>query len=237
MLYIYIYTVIVDTYAHSIESVQDEEDYDSTIHETVELIQQKTSKRSAPVKQQITFETYPRKLRALREKVQTFEELFKEYNQGPVERANKTHELQRKTKLRVDTQRGDAGGLDDAKSVHLELQAIAEEVNAENKDDIYDEEDIKEETWEFTQRADEQKKLRKEMIEDMMLNFNKDLAFEVWLLAKPIKDDWLSGKPLETDFNGQQVDNRKFWEKRKPMIIRWLHWVSTSEWFEKAIIL
>ena len=36
------------------------------------------------------------------------------------------------------------------------------------------------------------------MIEDMMLNFNKDLAFEIWLLAKPIKDDWLNGKHSRT---------------------------------------
>lgn len=233
----------MDTYSHSINVVQTEEDYDSTLHEMDELIAQKTSKRSAPVKQQITYETYPRKLRALREKVKTFEELFKEYNQGPVERANKTHELQRKTKLRVDTTRGGDDGLNDAKSIHLELQQIAEEVQNESKQDIYDQQDIKEETWEFTQRADEQKKLRSDMIHDMMLNFNKDLAFEVWLLAKPIKDDWLSGKPLDqvpigTGGTGgqEQIDTRRCWEKRKPMFIRWLHWVSTSEWFEKAII-
>ena len=146
----------MDTYSRSISTVQIEEDYDSTLHEMDELIAQKTSKRSAPVKQQITYETYPRKLRALREKVKTFEELFKEYNQGPVERANKTHELQRKTKLRVDTTRG-GDGLDDAKSIHLELQAIAEEIQNESKQDIYDQEDMKTETWEFTQRADEQK--------------------------------------------------------------------------------
>eukprot|EP01084_Bolivina_argentea_P006659 12632_1 len=246
-----ILAVIVDTYSRSGVVVQMEEDYDSTLHEMDDLIAQKTSKRSAPVKQQITYKTYPRKLRALREKVKTFEELFKEYNQGPVERANKTHELQRKTKLRVDTARGDDVG-NEAKSVHLEnLRAIAEEVQNESKEEIYDAEEMKEETWEFTQRADEQKKLRREMIEDMMLNFNKDLAFEVWLLAKPIKDDWLSGKPEDhgqivkatpqsTGVGGsvetEQRDKRRCWEKRKPMFIRWLHWVSTSEWFEKAII-
>eukprot|EP01083_Nonionella_stella_P095951 269516_1 len=239
-----ILAVIVDTYSRSNVIVQTEEDYDSTLHEMDELIAQKTSKRSAPVKQQITYETYPRKLRALKEKVKTFEELFREYNQGPVERANKTHELQRKTKLRVDTNRGDVAG-SDAKSIHLELQAIAEEVQNESKQDMYDIDEMKQETWEFTQRADEQKKLRREMIEDMMLNFNKDLAFEVWLLAKPIKDDWLSGKQVDvipiTTANGQieqkqRRDRRRCWEKRKPMWIRWLHWVSTSEWFEKAII-
>lgn len=48
-----------------------------------------------------------------------------------------------------------------------------------------------------------------------MQHFNKDLAFEIWALAKPIKDDWLHGKP---------------------MIVKWLHWISTSEWFEKSIM-
>eukprot|EP00484_Ammonia_sp_Unknown_P007624 CAMPEP_0197073220 /NCGR_PEP_ID=MMETSP1384-20130603/210494_1 /TAXON_ID=29189 /ORGANISM="Ammonia sp." /LENGTH=1825 /DNA_ID=CAMNT_0042512053 /DNA_START=142 /DNA_END=5619 /DNA_ORIENTATION=+ len=236
-----ILAVIVDTYARSIDVVQHEEDYDSTVAEMNELIQKKTSKRSAPVKQQITYETYPRKLRELKGKVKTFEELFREYNQGPVERANRAHELQRKTKLRVDTTRA-GGKAEEVKSMHLELQAIAEEVNAESKEEIYNQEDMKEETWEFTERAKEQQKLRKEMIEDMMLNFNKDLAFEVWLLAKPIKDDWLIGKQLEVEpigsaeTGGQPRDTRRFWQKKKPMFIRWLHWVSTSEWFEKSVI-
>eukprot|EP01084_Bolivina_argentea_P242471 406749_1 len=75
------------------------------------------------------------------------------------------------------------------------------------------------------------------MIEDMMLNFNKDLAFEVWLLAKPIKDDWLSGKTIDV-IQGTYLtrDRRRCWEKRKPMWIRYFHRASTSKWFEKVII-
>ena len=55
-----ILAVIVNTYANANVTVQNEEDYDSTLHEMDDLIAQKTSKRSAPVKQQITYETYPR---------------------------------------------------------------------------------------------------------------------------------------------------------------------------------
>ena len=117
-----ILAVIVDTYSHSIFTVQTEEDHDSTLHEMDKLIEQKTSKRTAIVKQQITYDSYPRKLRALKEKVKTFEELFKEYNQGPVERANKTHELQRKEKFRLDTSRNNMD--DQTKSIHLDLQQI-----------------------------------------------------------------------------------------------------------------
>eukprot|EP00485_Elphidium_margaritaceum_P010070 CAMPEP_0202692280 /NCGR_PEP_ID=MMETSP1385-20130828/6693_1 /ASSEMBLY_ACC=CAM_ASM_000861 /TAXON_ID=933848 /ORGANISM="Elphidium margaritaceum" /LENGTH=1814 /DNA_ID=CAMNT_0049347777 /DNA_START=122 /DNA_END=5566 /DNA_ORIENTATION=+ len=231
-----ILAVIVNTYGESIFAVQTEEDTDDTLDEMDELIQQKTSKRSAPVKQQITYQTYPRKLRALRDKVKTFEQLFKEYNQGPVERANKQHELQRKTKMRVDTTRGNDAEAN-VKSLHLELQAIAEDIQNESKEEMYDTAELKEETWEFTERADRQRKLRKEMIEDMMLNFNKDLAFEVWLLAKPIKDDWLNGKAVETPIAGRPVvDRRHFWEKKKGTPVRWLHWCATSEWFERLVI-
>ena len=55
----------------------------------------------------------------------------------------------------------------------------------------------------------------------------------VWLLSKPIHDDWLDGKPLD---NQNKVDTRRFWQKKKPTSVRWLYWFSTSEWFEKAII-
>jgi len=229
-----ILAVIVDTYSRSIRVVQTEEDDESQLREMDELITAKTmSKR--PVKQRITYETYPRKMRALREKVQTFEELFKEYNQGPVERASKTHELQRRTKLRVDTTRGDGNSKEDGGrgGIPLGLAALAEEVEMESKADLGIEDDLANETWDFTKRADEQKKLRRQMISDLMLNFNKDLAFEVWVLAKPIHDDWLDGAPIDET---QSVDTRRFWQKKKPTWVRWLYWFSTSEWFEKAII-
>ena len=128
----------MDTYSKAVDTVTDFEDYHSALNEMDDLIAQKTSKRSARVTQRITYETYPRKLRALKEKVKTFEELFKEYNQGPVERANKTHELQRKTKLREDTHRGGtaADAVDGGqKGVAVDLEAIANDVGTESKED------------------------------------------------------------------------------------------------------
>ena len=76
----------MQTYAMANVTVQNKDD-----HEMDDLIAQKTSNISVPVKQQITYETYPRKLMALREKVKTFEELFKEYNQGPVGQIRRTN--------------------------------------------------------------------------------------------------------------------------------------------------
>ena len=192
---------------------------------------QKSTKRSAPVKQLITYETYPRKVRALKDKVKTFEELFKEYNQGPVERANKTHELQRKTKLRVDTARTGGGQEENQRAMAVDLGAIADDVGTDSKDDAEDYEDFHSSTWEFTKRADKQQKIRRQMIEDMMANFNKDLSFEVWLLAKDIEDDWLKGKKVD----GKE-DTRRWWQKQKPLWVQYLNFVCKSEWFEKAII-
>ena len=203
--------VIVDTYSSSINQVQHEEDYDSTLLEMDDLIQQKTTKRSKPVRQTITYRSYNRKIRSLKEKVKTFEELFKEYNAGAVEKVNKKHELTRNQKMRVDTNRDQRG----KEAFAVDLDALAEDVNNDTKVDLYNEDDFKGETWQFSKRATEQKQLRRQMIEDMMLNFNKDLAFEVWLLAKPIKDEYL---------------------RKKPMFVKWLHWVAESSWFEAAII-
>ena len=53
-----------------------EEDDESQLKEMDALNTKKTLSRR-PIKQKITYETYPRKMRALRDKMQTFEELFK----------------------------------------------------------------------------------------------------------------------------------------------------------------
>ncbi len=96
--------VIVDTYSNSINRVEEEEDYSATIGEVDSLIAQKSNQSSrAPTTMTVTYETYGRKVRAMKGKVITFEKLFKEFSQPAVEVAVKKHELTRKTKLRVDT--------------------------------------------------------------------------------------------------------------------------------------
>lgn len=171
--------VIVDTYAKSIELVQTEEDYVNTLHEMDGLIQQKTSKKSAPVKQHITYESYPRKLRSLKEKVKIFEELFLEYQEGPIETDGRVHEMQRKQKLRIDTARG--GQIDPGMAQTIrDLQTIREEfdnpeLNGEAEDDFLDFDEMKEESWQFTKRAVEQKNLRRQMIKDMVHTYTYNI--------------------------------------------------------------
>jgi len=69
--------------------------------------------------------------------------------------------------------------------------------------------------WSFSKRAEEQKHLRREKIEDVMSTFNKDLAFMVWVLAKPIEDGYC---------------------KNKPSFVKRLNAMANAEWFEQSII-
>ena len=213
-----ILAVIVYQYGKSVTQVQIEEDYDDTLNEMDELIQQKSTKKSQPVKNQITYENYRRKMRSLKAKVIEFEQNFKEYNQGPVENANRKHELQRKTKIRFNTERGGKKGKND-KNSRQDLAFLATDIEDQaNKSDDDDFDDLKDETWTFTKRAVNQQNTRRQMIADMMINFNRDLAFEIWILAKPIYDE-----------HREKVE--------KNIVLKWIHWIATAQWFEKIIIL
>ncbi|ETO20855.1 voltage-dependent T-type calcium channel subunit alpha-1H [Reticulomyxa filosa] len=187
------WVVIVDTYSRSLKAVEGEEDMGTTIQEVDTLIHVKSSQRGrAPLLQEITYDNYERQVRHVKSMMQKFEEVFKESNRSIVEVVDKKHELMRKKKLRINTERDDEKN--EMSDFAMELQQIAEEIATETHYDLQFEKDD-DEVLSFSQRALEQNIQRNRVIEEWTRSYNSELAASIWEICKPIKNEYLDNKP------------------------------------------